>query len=623
MVKYIEIIPDTILTLNREGGLSAAGIIGKADARKLMDKKRTAAQLENNTMISMRKGCVLFSLIGFTFFFCCFTGYRLAEEGNIIWTAKYTLSLLVQCLAAGILAGSVLCMVIYYAVAHSDGSRGKAGSVRLPGPAICFLAAWLLIFLAWLPGFLAYYPAVCSYDITVQTGQIAAHAYNDHHPLAHTLLLEGFMKLGAEVFGDTNAGIAAYALAQMAFLASAFAAGIAMLRSWRAKWPWLVLLLLYSMFFPFHRYMSISVTKDTVFSAWMLLQLFCLTGVVRKGANSFKPGKWDIGFGVSTVGMILFRSNGRYALLVLLVFLAVSSLMGRKNRRLFTRLLINGVLGFLVGSMLLSGLFKLTCAQQGDRREMLSMPIQQLARCMVYHGGVGVLPEDDNTMSEEHKALINDFILDEAYKAYRPDISDPVKSHTNTYVVRYRMKDFVSAYLELFLKYPGDYLNAVLAVNAGYLYPGDTSHAYINVNGRDSGLGYIQTRWVEEELNPRGIYKDSKWEWLHGRMEKYADENAYLNTPVIRYLLVPGTYLWLYLVLACYLVIRKRFRLLLPLTLVLGYYVTLFLGPTVQMRYLYPVMCALPFLFAMFICGGSPGEGAGVLAGEERCRELQ
>lgn len=606
MVKNIEIIPDTILTLMREGGLMAAGIIGKAGPRKRMDKKRAVAPLENNTMISMKKGCVLFSLIGFAFFFCCFTGYRLAEEGNIIWTARYTLGLIVECLAAGTLAGSALFAIMYRAAARNHGcgeSAGRFDSVRLPGPAVCFLIAWLLIFLAWLPGFLAYYPAICSYDITVQTGQIAAHAYNDHHPLAHTLLLEGFMKLGAGLFGDTNTGIAAYALAQMAFLAAAFSAGIAMLRSWKAKWPWLALLILYSMFFPFHRYMSISVTKDTVFSAWMLLQLFCLTGALREGKDSLRPGKWDIGFGVSTVGMILFRSNGRYALLVLLVFLALSSLFGRKNRKLFVRILLNGALGFCVGSALLSGLFKVTGAQQGDRREMLSMPIQQLARCMVYHGGAGVLPEDDNTMSEEHKALINDFILDEAYKSYRPDISDPVKSHTNTYVVRYRMKDFVSAYVELFLEYPGDYLNAVLAVNAGYLYPGDVSHAYINVNGKDSGLGYIQTRWVEEELNPRGIYKDSKWEWLHERMEEYADENAYLNLPVIRYLLVPGTYLWLYLILAGYLVMRKRYRLLLPLSLVLGYYVTLFLGPTVQMRYLYPVMSALPFLALLYLCG--------------------
>ena len=89
---------------------------------------------------------------------------------------------------------------------------------------------------------------------------------------------------------------------------------------------------------------------------------------------------------------------------------------------------------------MLSAVFSATHAEQGDRREMLSMPIQQMARCMIYHGGVGVLPADDGTMSEQDRALVNDFILDEAYRDYDPGIADPVKRHTNTYVVRYRSR---------------------------------------------------------------------------------------------------------------------------------------------------------------------------------------
>lgn len=63
---------------------------------------------------------------------------------------------------------------------------------------------------------------------------------------------------------------------------------------------------------------------------------------------------------------------------------------------------------FLYRAFVLSAVFSATHAEQGDRREMLSMPIQQMARCMIYHGGVGVLPEDDGTMSEQDRALVND-----------------------------------------------------------------------------------------------------------------------------------------------------------------------------------------------------------------------
>ena len=227
--------------------------------------------------------------------------------------------------------------------------------------------------------------------------------------------------------------------------------------------------------------------------------------------------------------MILFRNNGRYAMLVLAAFLLLAALFGKKERKLWLKLFGETFAAILIGSALLSAIFSWTGAQQGDRREMLSMPIQQLARCMVYHGGIGVVPEDDNTMPEADKALINEFILNEAYRDYRPDIADPVKRNTNTYVFVYKMKEFLTTYFRLFARYPGDYINSVLTVNAGFLYPFDESHAYINVNGRDTGLGYIQTRWLDGEISYAGIERDSKWEWLHDRMEVFADSNIHLQ----------------------------------------------------------------------------------------------
>jgi len=244
----------------------------------------------------------------------------------------------------------------------------------------------------------------------------------------------------------------------------------------------------------------------------------------------------------------------------------------------------------------LSGLFDATRAVQGDRREMLSMPIQQLARTMIYHGGVGVLPEDDHTMDEADKALINEFIREEAYREYQASLSDPVKRHTNTSVVRYEPVRFAKTYLRLLFQYPGDFINAVLAVNAGFLYYDDVSHAWVNENEALQGLGYIQTRWEEDTLKERGIYKDSKWPALFRLLEEWSDENGYLEWPIIRHLMMPGGFLWFWLVWAGYQVIQKKYRMLLPASLIGGYYLTMFFGPTVQLRYVYPVMLALPFM---------------------------
>jgi hypothetical protein len=253
----------------------------------------------------------------------------------------------------------------------------------------------------------------------------------------------------------------------------------------------------------------------------------------------------------------------------------------------------------VIGCLLAGALAKGLQAQPGDKREMLSMPIQQLARTMVYHGGVGVMPEDDNTLEQQHKDLLNEFFLYEGYKNYRPEISDPVKRITNTSVVRYRAGDFVKTYLGLFAKYPGDYVNAALAVNAGWFSLTDESHATINQYDFKEGLGYTQTNW-SREIERTNLSRDSKWPWLLEKMENFASENTYMKIPVVRFLVAPGIYLWCYLFMAIWLLLYKKFSDLVPLTWVLGYFGTLILGPTVQMRYLYPLMVALPF-FLLYV----------------------
>ncbi len=554
-------------------------------------------------LLSKKIGYTIFGFMGFLCAFLWKAERDLAVDGNILWTGNYICKMMLFALLVGGLVG---CGIFFLMYGAAEGkwlrSKNVAETVTEAGK----IAAWKifcgslgLIFLSWLPCYLAYYPGICSYDTTIQLGQILEGPYIDHHPIAHTLLLKGFMELGNILFGSVNAGIGIYGAVQMLFLAGVFAYGITRLYGCGTRKIWLILLQIYCMFYPFHWYMSVTTVKDTVFSGFFVLQMISLYLLLMEETKQ----KWFHGdfllFAVGTVGMILFRNNGKYAMLVLLFFLLCVLFKGKEQRKKWCQISAYALVGFLIGNLLVSALFSITKAEQGDRREMLSMPIQQLARCMIYHGGVGILPEDDNTMSPEAKSLINDFLLNESYKEYRPDISDPVKRHTNTYVVRFRIKEFATTYLKLLGEYPGDFINAALAVNAGYLSPSDESHAFINLNGRDRGLGYIQTRWVENELNPAGIYKDSKWEGVHTALEKWADDNGYLKLPILKYIFVPGTYLWFYLLFAGYLLIHKKYRMLLPMSLVLGYYATLILGPTVQLRYLYPVMITLPFILLL------------------------
>lgn len=197
-----------------------------------------------------------------------------------------------------------------------------------------FGVSMALTFCAWLPVFLAYFPAICAYDAVYQTGQIVENSYIDHHPIFHTLLIRCAMMFGGNVLGSINRGIGCYTLCQMVLLASAFAFGIAMLWRRSVRRIWLGLVQLFCMFHPFHWYMSVSMTKDTVFAAFFLIQLTAFCGMMSGGKDMDKHRKhgMELLFFTAAVGMILFRNNGKYAFLVLIVFLLAAVLFGKRRR---------------------------------------------------------------------------------------------------------------------------------------------------------------------------------------------------------------------------------------------------------------------------------------------------
>ncbi len=540
-----------------------------------------------------QKGCKWFSLIGILFFFFFFCCEELAREGNILWDFKWIPGLVLKSLFLGILSGCALCLLLLKLQGIQEKRKlPEKKWNRACNPGKAFWISWIFIVLCWLPAWLAYYPGICSYDTSIQMGQIVGKFYNNHHPLVHTLLLGVFVDWGRKL-GSVTLGVGIHTLLQLVSFALVFSIVIFLLAKRKVRVGYLAVLTLFAGLYPVNWYMSVTTTKDVLFSGFVLL-FFALSYVLLEKKECHMG--WHVAFVATMTGLILFRNNGKYALLVLWFFCGLGMILTfKKKAREYRVVFLDLTLGLLIGCFLMSGISKMLNAQEGDKREMLSMPIQQLARTMLYHGGVGVLDEDDNTMNEVDKALVQEFLLNESYKNYRPEISDPVKGNTNTYVVRYRTVDFIKTYLNLFVQYPGEYLNAVIAVNAGYLNPCDETHASINYNGIDVGLGYIQTRWTESELNAAGLFKESKWPAWRECLEWFAHENGYLNIPLLRSLVAPGMYVWCYLLMAAWLYIHKRYKQLLPMGFVLGYYLTLFLGPTVQMRYLYPLMIALPF----------------------------
>jgi len=151
------------------------------------------------------------------------------------------------------------------------------------------------------------------------------------------------------------------------------------------------------------------------------------------------------------------------------------------------------------------------------------------------------------------------------------------------------------------LKYPMDYVDVWGNLTLGAWYPMNKTHA--NIYHREGGrqVGYLLTdyKYIHEMEMER---PESKWPALEQLYEKIATENVHQDVPGLSLLFAPATYCWIaafYMILALY---QKRYKELLPLGLLFLYWGTVMLGPTILVRYLYPVILTVPFVISRFHC---------------------
>ena len=74
--------------------------------------------MNQEKLLSKPRAYIFFIVTGFLFLFCCRTGHKLAESGNILWTTEYTLSTLLISLIAGGGLGAVICFFLYRAASY-------------------------------------------------------------------------------------------------------------------------------------------------------------------------------------------------------------------------------------------------------------------------------------------------------------------------------------------------------------------------------------------------------------------------------------------------------------------------------------------------------------------------
>ena len=454
-----------------------------------------------------------------------------------------------------------------------------------------------VIFVCWIPAFLAYYPGVMSYDCHRQfSNAFRGYAFfYGLHPILHTALIRWGLLIGG-VFGDLRIGIAVYSLVQMLILALILGYSCQVLVRITGKMVPSVLMIAVYAFLPFHPVLALCVTKDIYFSAFFLLMVLLIWECCQKEHG--RRAKILITLGTIFAGILSaqFRNNAIYAYAVFAV-LAVVFNRGRRIKTLLLGLCI--VLGaYGCGELL----FAVMGAGRGPKVEMLSIPFAQMSRAAVLNEAV---------LDEEDREILDRYLPNEAWRYYNPIIIDGVKGNAAGQEWLSGTGDSIRDWAKMGIKYPNEYIDAFLVLNVGYWYPEDRTHAEVLGFGDDSELGLIYTFNHTDQID--GFEGVPNTSFLPGVKAAYAhilNGNAYENWPVLKYLFKPALYFWLLLLSMFALWYLRKYKAFLFSFLPFLYQMTMFLGPTVNFRYIYPLAITVPVFAALVFGGNSYGSSS-------------
>lgn len=353
-----------------------------------------------------------------------------------------------------------------------------------------FLSTFIILSLCYLIYMIAFYPAILSPDPSNQIKQFfnietkyldsvivedSSVFLTNHHPVFHTLLLGGCIKLGL-LFSNFNLGLFFYTLLQTVTLISILSYTIYYLKKLNVSPIIKYIILLFYAINPVFPFYAMSTVKDTFFTCFVILYVLFLIDFVREEKITKKQ---MILFLITTIFMILFRNNGIHVFILSFPFLFL--ILKKLWKKLLFILIFILLFHFSYSNILLPYFH----IPEGSIREMLSIPFQQTARYVSKY---------EENISEEEKNIIDKILSYDTLKdRYKPNISDPVKEKFNKYATKEDLKEYFLVWIKQGIKDPAIYLEATISNTYGYFYP-NTSNWYIyykyDTRLKDAGFEY-------------------------------------------------------------------------------------------------------------------------------------
>jgi len=450
-----------------------------------------------------------------------------------------------------------------------------------------FVLVVAILILCWLPYYITFYPGLMSSDTYDQLQQaMGVYGYYNHHPVLHTWLMGALVKTGWGIFGTMAGGVAFFTFCQMCFLAAIYAFVICYMAKRGISFVIRSLSMLFFALFPMFGLYGVIMWKDIWLAAFLLLYVIFVLEIVFNSENFFASKFRIITLILVLLGMFFFKSVGLYIFLITLPFIIFVA------RKYWKQLCLVAAISVCVFFVVTGPMFEAAGIGKGSSAEMLSIPAQQIARIVKYEG--------DNLNESEKETLGEILPYTELPELYNPVLSDPVKWSIDMERYNADKGKYVKIWANMVRMYPGKALLATLANSVGYWYP-DTSN----------GPAYVQRYYdfydVAESLFPSDEYMDPYWGTYqvsdasrnNAKALDYTVVEALRKAPVIAQLYSPGFYYWVFLICVLLCILKKRYKMLVPLLVIFVVFLTNIASPVSgEFRYAWPAIICAPVIIA-------------------------
>ena len=528
---------------------------------------------------NLKKGYTIFSIIfSVILSLVLIIGSQLEFYSEIIWSFATLIKIIALSVSIFPLNYLLLKYIDEFKIQKSDNINYKK----------IFVITFLIILFFNFLVFLALYPGEYGYDAGFQIMEILEKdvQITSHFSLLFSFILAKVVNLGKVLFGSYQVGFGIYCFLQMTFL-SYVATKITVFCTKRIpnKIIYFINVLFFS-FFPLYTLMSISAAQDSVFAGLFCLIILNVIELIENKdywKNKLKP----ISLGILIFLLCLIRNNGFYCILISIPFIFLAC----KNKKVVVLLIF--IISLFAYKIYSGPVFNILDVTKTDTfREMLSIPSQQFAR--VYNYNLKVFSKEKLKQLKKFYPEINDF----KYYTYRQSIADPTKSVLNNKYVKSNLKDYISLWTSIGVKDPENYVEAFLLNSLGFWYPNKNYnddrmyHPYIEIEMMDAA------KW-----NPRyvQIKRESKFPIYEKILNIAIGKNAWKCIPVISTIFTTGTYFIIFIFLFLLTILRRNFKYMLPISIILGLYATLFLSPVALFRYCFPIIMVSPLMINLIL----------------------